>query len=990
MSSVQSLSTTDVEQETQRYAAVLWDHVQRDATRFGVGGLTGGLVDWAMHDEGRKAALLRLIDVLPALDTAGEVAEHIESYLADDAHTLPAYLRLPVKLAAQAPFQAALTSTFRSQVRRIARRFIVGSDVDDALPILRAQWDAGFAFTADLLGEKTLTPSEADAYERTYLRMIDTLSVEVASWSPNHILESDATGAIPRANVSVKLSALDPSLSPLDPEGGAGRLAAKLAPLMVRAKEQIVFVNFDMEDWALREIVMRAFERCVTAESLRAWPHVGIVIQAYLRSAMDDAERLLELVHKRGAPVTVRLVKGAYWDYEVAIAEQDGTPCPVYLDKESTDANFEELSAFLLEHADELRPAFASHNLRSLTHAIVRAKSLNVDSNAFEIQMLYGMAEPEQRTLRDLGHRVRLYSPIGELIPGMGYLVRRLLENTSNQGFLRQAYRERLDMNELLRRPLFQKAPRETQPAFTNASLLDFSDPVAREKFAGALSSVSSTFPIITPIVIDGEHVPTSRQLDRECPHNSALHVARVALASREDALQAVSVAKRAWPEWSARTIEERAGMLDTLADRLEKNRNDLAAIEVYETGKPWREADADVAEAIDFCRYYARQAMVELGPRALDSPTGETNVLFHVGRGPAAIIAPWNFPIAILCGMTTAALVAGNTVLMKPSEQSSACAYALFQHMQAAGFPGNVIHFLPGSGEEVGAALVAHPDVTQIAFTGSKEVGLSILKQAGTTAQDQTQVKSVVCEMGGKNAIIVDEDADLDEALAGVLSSAFEYAGQKCSACSRLILVGAIAERFTQRLIEACGRLRVAPADDPACDVGPVIDETAYTRLLSVIANPGPGAELLYMKTDLPNGYFVPPTVFRVKDRNHRLMQQELFGPVLTVFDAMDFDEALKVALSTEFALTGGLYSRNPKHIAIARERFRVGNLYINRGCTGAKVGRQPFGGFGMSGSGTKAGGPGYLPRFAVPRCVTENTMRKGFTPGMDGESGE
>lgn len=345
-------------------------------------------------------------------------------------------------------------------------------------------------------------------------------------------------------------------------------------------------------------------------------------------------------------------------------------------------------------------------------------------------------------------------------------------------------------------------------------------------------------------------------------------------------------------------------------------------------------------------------------------------------------MIAPWNFPIAILCGMTAAALVAGNTVVMKPSEQSSACAYELFRHIQAAGVPTNVVQFLPGRGEVVGQRLVDDSRVAVIAFTGSKEVGLRILERAGRTAENQREVKAVVCEMGGKNAIIVDDDADLDEAVSGVLVSAFGYAGQKCSACSRVLTVGSCGDMFAARLVEACARLRIAPAHDPACEVGPVIDRESCERLNGLIENPPAGVECVFRGQPRHDGWYVPPVVFRATDARHPFMQEEQFGPILTWYHAATFEEALCIAQSTPFALTGGVYSRNPKHIAAARARFRVGNLYINRPCTGARVGRQPFGGFGMSGTGTKAGGPGYLAHFAVPRCATENTMRKGFSP--------
>ena len=350
------------------------------------------------------------------------------------------------------------------------------------------------------------------------------------------------------------------------------------------------------------------------------------------------------------------------------------------------------------------------------------------------------------------------------------------------------------------------------------------------------------------------------------------------------DADEAVKAAASAWPGWRDRPLEERAALLEKLATLLDADRARIAGLQTYEVGKPIREADGDVAEAIDFCRYYARQALIELAPKTQKGMPGEENVFHYRGRGVALVIGPWNFPAAILCGMAAAALVAGNTVIMKPSGKSSAVGYALYEKMMEAGFPQDVVHFIPGAGGSLGDYLVTHPLVAQIAFTGSRDVGLAILEKAGKTVPGQPQVKRVVCEMGGKNAIIVDDDADLDDAVSGVVKSAFGYAGQKCSACSRVIVVGKPAyDSFVKRLIEACRSILIAPAHETGCRLGPVVDETAHARLLKVIENPGKGATPLYVgdvKETPTGGWYVPPAVFAVDDVNHPLMQKELFGP--------------------------------------------------------------------------------------------------------------
>ncbi len=367
-----------------------------------------------------------------------------------------------------------------------------------------------------------------------------------------------------------------------------------------------------------------------------------------------------------------------------------------------------------------------------------------------------------------------------------------------------------------------------------------------------------------------------------------------------------------------------------------------------------------------------------------MDVP-GEENEYFYEPRGVTVVIAPWNFPLAILTGMTTAALVTGNTVIMKPAEQSSLVGAKLMEVFQEVGLPAGVLSFLPGVGEEIGPTLVESPDVAVIAFTGSRGVGLHINREATKQPEGQDHVKRVIAEMGGKNAVIIDEDADLDEAVHGVVHSAFGYAGQKCSACSRAVVLAPIHDAFLERLIEATRSLKVAPAEDPGCAVGPVIDGEARRRILDYIEKGKRECRLVYageLGALADEGHFVAPHIFADVSPTAVIAQEEIFGPVLAVMKANDLDEALRIANGTRYALTGGLYTRSPQNIRRVRREFRVGNLYINRKITGALVHRQPFGGFKLSGIGSKAGGPDYLLQFVQPRTITENTLRRGFAP--------
>jgi RHH-type proline utilization regulon transcriptional repressor/proline dehydrogenase/delta 1-pyrroline-5-carboxylate dehydrogenase len=620
---------------------------------------------------------------------------------------------------------------------------------------------------------------------------------------------------------------------------------------------------------------------------------------------------------------------------------------------------------------------------------------------ALEFQMLYGMGDPIKEALVALGQRVRVYTPFGELIPGMGYLIRRLLENTSNESFLRLSFAEHRSPEELLKPPQPVppkdgpiRSPALTPPAkpspFHNEPELDFAREESRQRMQEALRGVRSQFGRSYPLIVGGDEVRTIRALVSLNPSRPEEIVGRSSLADRQAADRGLDAARRALPRWASTPPRERAELLFRAAAIMRRRRVELAAWEVYEVGKTWREADADVAESIDYLEYYGRE-MVRLGEvRRLGEAPGEVNEYLYQPRGIAVIIAPWNFPLAILTGMTSAALVAGNTAIMKPAEQSPLMAWHLMTIFQDAGFPAGVANYLPGLGEEVGEYLVGSPAIDLVAFTGSRRVGLRICELAAKVGRGQRGPKRVVAEMGGKNAIIVDEDADLDEAVRGVVASAFGYAGQKCSACSRAIAVGSVYGPFLSRLADAAASLKVGAADDPGTTVGPLIDEEAYRKVRRYIEL-GRREATLVLETDvshLKSGYYVGPTVFADVSPRAVVAQEEIFGPVLAVIRAGQFEEALEIANRSEYALTGGLYSRSPAHIERAKEAFRVGNLYINRKITGAIVGRQPFGGFKMSGVGSKAGGPDYLLQFLEPRTITENTLRHGFAPPEAGPS--
>ncbi|HKN87627.1 MAG TPA: L-glutamate gamma-semialdehyde dehydrogenase, partial [Nitrospiraceae bacterium] len=457
--------------------------------------------------------------------------------------------------------------------------------------------------------------------------------------------------------------------------------------------------------------------------------------------------------------------------------------------------------------------------------------------------------------------------------------------------------------------------------------------------------------------------------------------VGRLQSCSPGDVDLALASARHNASSWSCTTPDRRAEILIKAASLMRRSRFDFAAWEIFETGKPWREADADVAEAIDFLEFYARDMRRLSHPRRLGHEPGELNELLYSPRGVAAVVAPWNFPLAIPTGMVSAALVTGNTVLFKPSERSSIIGLLLVDLLKKAGVPDGVLHILPG-GPDIGHTLTTQPDIDVIAFTGSKEVGLRLLTQSTHITTGQRRITRVIAEMGGKNAIIVDETADLDEAVMGVVKSFTGYQGQKCSACSRAIVHASVYELFLRRLTDAVMSLRMGPPEDPSNGLGPMIDGRALAKVQEYIEIGKQEGRVVALGQTQEPGYFISPTIVADIQPSHRLAQEEIFGPVLAVMRARDFHEALTMANHSFYALTGGIYSRSPANIQASRTMFDVGNLYINRPITGALVNRQPFGGHRLSGVGAKAGGEDYLTQFMIARVVSENTIRRGFAP--------
>ena len=967
---------------------------------FNKGAWMGKVMDWSMKNEQFKIQMFRFVDAFPSLTTSKLLTDHIREYFGEEKD-MPPVLQTGAKMAGMLGSLggAVLNKVISVNIQEMARQFIVGEHTKEAVKNIEKLRKDGFAAVVDVLGEATLTEQEAEEYVGTYFEVLECLKREQLGWKGLQGVGGDQTldwGHAPKVNVAVKPTALFALANPQDFEGSVEAMLKQLRRIAERVVDLGGFLCIDMESYRHKAIIIELYKRLKL--EYRDYPHIGIVMQAYLKDTDQDLAELLEWAEQQSTAISVRLVKGAYWDYETVKAKQNGWPIPVWTVKAESDAAFERQARMILEKQQICHFACASHNIRSISAVLEMAQELNVPESRYEFQVLYGMAEPVRKGILKIVGRARLYCPYGNMVPGMGYLVRRLLENTANESFLRQSFAEDAQIERLLEDPAItavrERTARNNRPRhvltgpgglsrFNNEAMVDFTRADHRAAFPQSIATVRAMTGKEYPLYINGKEIRTAELFDTINPNKPSELLGRISQAGVGEVAHAIASAKNAFPAWRDTSPRDRAQYLLKAAEIARKRLFELSAWQVLEIGKQWDQAYADVTEAIDFLEYYARE-MIRYGePQRIGNAPGEINHYFYEPKGIAAIISPWNFPLAISLGMAAAAIVTGNTVVFKPSNITGIIGWNLVEIFRDAGLPAGVFNYVPGKGSIIGDYMVDHPDISLIAFTGSVETGLRIIDRAATVHTGQLNVKKIISEMGGKNAIIIDDDADLDEAVPHVLYSAFAFQGQKCSACSRVIVLDAVYDKFVDRLVKAAKVYQIGPSEDPKFSMGAVSDASAQKSILDYIEIGSSEGKLLY-SSPVPEGegYWVPLTIIGGITPEHRVAQEEIFGPVLAVMRAKDFDQAIAWANSTRFALTGGIFSRSPEHLTQARREFRVGNLYINRNNTGALVDRQPFGGSRMSGVGTKAGGPDYLLHFMDPRVVTENTMRRGFAP--------
>ena len=884
-------------------------------------------------------------------------------------------------------------TALRQAMRILGHQFVMGRNIEEALQRTEGSRERAYRYSFDMLGESALTSHDAEKYFEKYRAAI----VEVGR---NARPDQDITA---RHSISVKLSALHPRYELAQKDRVMTELAPRLHALVRLARESGIGLTVDAEEAERLELSLLLIDSVLTSDLLHGYAGFGLAVQAYQRRAYNVLEWLAARARLHKRKITVRVVKGAYWDSEIKRAQERGlSTYPVFTRKPSTDASYLACARFLATTKDVIYPQFATHNAQTVAFV---AEVFGNEAGSFEYQRLHGMGEelysqviaPDQG-----GHACRVYAPVGPHEDLLPYLVRRLLENGANTSFVNRIVDARLPAEAVVTDPIAQvdgytevPHPRIVDPPRiyggdrVNSTGVNFADGAELRAIKAACEAASAK-PWHATALIDGK-AGSGETLQLVNPADESRRVGTVVQATAADAERAVASAHRAQPLWDSLGADKRAAILLKAADAFETNRAQFLARCTLEAGKTLADGVAEVREAVDFLRYYASQARSEFGgEKVLVGPTGERNSLRLRGRGVFACISPWNFPLAIFTGQVAAALAAGNSVIAKPAEQTPLTAALAIQLLHAAGVPAEVLQFLPGDGGTVGAAITRDPRIAGVAFTGSTDTARLIER---SLAARNGGIATLIAETGGLNAMIVDSSALAEQVVLDAVASGFNSAGQRCSALRVLLLQSEIAPRVLELLSGYMEELRIG---DPALlvtDVGPVIDRDALRMLEQHAAQVTANARW-HHRIKLPesarSGRFFAPLAVEVASL--KSLEREVFGPIVHVvrYKASELDNVVDAVNAMGYGLTLGVHTRIDSVAQRIASRARVGNVYVNRNMIGAVVGVQPFGGTGLSGTGPKAGGPHYLHRFGTEQTVTINTAAVGGNASLLSMAGD
>lgn len=888
-----------------------------------------------------------------------------------------------------------LSAAVRKAVKIMAKRFIAGESIEKADQSLRSLSDTGRDVTLDQLGELVVSEREADHYKEEVLKLVRGFSLHVKKGELNK-------AGINRAHVSIKVSALCSDFKPHAFDYTFSLVGPRLREILLVAQEEDVFINIDAEHYHYRDIVFKIYRRILLeTPELREFKATGIVVQAYLRDGFTHLKEIIDLASQRRLPMPVRLVKGAYWDAETVEGDAHSFNAPQFLNKEETDIHFRQLVLKILEAHPHLKLALASHNFSDHGFAEAAKEILYPQAGEIEHQCLHMTYEALSTALAKMGWATRNYVPVGSLLVGMAYLVRRIMENSSQVGVLTimrshkkhmtlqspyAIHKEKKKEGKLVR----DQSVAKLEDEFFNVAPLRLyldDERVWIEEALKTFQAHSLGRDYHNEFALKGDWVSIQASSDPD------ITVGRIRFANLEDAENALAKIDQSYNSgsWANTKWPFRTATLVKAASLMLAKRNELSALIVYEAGKSVSEALADVDEAIDFLNFYARtEAFLQRNIKDLTS------------RGPSIVISPWNFPIAIPCGMVASSLVCGNTVILKSAEQTPLITQLLVDLLHAAGVPKDVLIHLPGEGETVGDFLVKDPRTSTIVFTGSKSVGVHIAQVIRKRIYKNQLTKKfypvkAITEMGGKNAVIVTQNAELDETVSGILYSAFGHAGQKCSACSRVIVHNSLKDKLIERLKAACQDLKVGQSFLFDTTVNPVISSFDQDRLRKAALEAGfearehGGSVVIDRSGEALPGFCVGPVVIELPYERalskESFAQKELFGPVVHIMGFDTLDEAAKLFNSTDYALTGGIFSQSQNDIDYLLTKIESGNIYVNRTITGARVAIEPFGGFKLSGTGPKAGGRHYI--LSLHQVIDGNEEVQGHTLVEEGNAG-
>ncbi len=896
----------------------------------------------------------------------------------------------PINRLLKGASEPVVRQALRHAMRMMGDQFVLGRSIQEALKRARAEAQKGYRFSYDMLGEAAMTGPDAERYYERYVG-----AIEAVARASGPLFDKNADAIFERPSVSIKLTALHPRVE----AGKEALLETELLPRLIQlvrlARDNGLGLTIDAEEQDRLDILLGLFGRLLNDPEFQGWNGLGLAVQAYSKRAIPVLRWLRRMAHQAGKKIPVRLVKGAYWDSEIKWAQEQGLPdYPVFTRKLHTDVSYLACARFLLSDRDAFYAQFATHNAQTLSAIAVAGRDVD-----FEFQRLHGMGDAlYEQVSSDAGIKqpCRIYAPVGEHEDLLAYLVRRLLENGANTSFVNRLADDELPVERLVADPIL-RAEQEREAGSTS-DRKELPRPLAlfgderRNSLGAALSETSvrdtllagmgdalragfSAHPLIAG---DGNSYQDAGEFVF-CPHDKRQRLGRVVNAAAEDVERALSAATAGQNGWDKTDGAHRAAILEKCGDLFERNRERLMAIIVREAGKTLENALGDIREAVDFLRYYANEARRLFGaPKELKGVTGETNLYGLSGRGPFVCISPWNFPLAIFTGQIAGALAAGNCVLAKPAEQTPLTAFVAVELFYEAGMPRDALQLVPGDGG-IGAALVADPRVRGVAFTGSNETAWRIQK---SLADRRGEIIPFIAETGGINAMIVDSSALPEQVTHDVVQSAFDSAGQRCSATRVLFLQEDVADKMIEMLVGATEMLSIGDPIDYATDIGPVIDVQAQDALDAHKANMYRNARMLAdirQPDDCQFGTYVTPAIFEIGSIKE--LERETFGPILHVvrYAKANLDKVCAAIQDSGSGLTLGIHSRVESAVEYIVERTKVGNTYVNRNQIGAVVGVQPFGGIGLSGTGPKAGGPNYLTRFACERVVTNNVTATG-----------